>query len=54
MKFLKVADHKDNTLRMGILDPKIPMPKTLEDYKVEEYSFDFGQFNPLDRVDLYR
>ena len=30
------------------------MPKAFDDYKEKEYSFKFGQFNPLDRFYFYR
>ena len=40
--------------RISILDPKFPIPKTLNDCIIEEHNVDYRQFSLLDRAELYR
>ena len=38
--------------RISILDPKFPIPKTLDDCITEEHNVDYRKFSLLDIVDF--
>ena len=53
-KFLIVAYHKNDTLRISILEPKVPMPTIFANWRDNQYEVDFKQFGKLDRSYLFR
>ena len=52
-RFLIMENHKNYTLIISIIDPKVPMKIRFVDWRDIEYEVDFKQFGKLDKLDFF-
>ena len=52
-RFLIVENHKNYTLRISIIDPKVAMKTRFVDWRDIEYEVDFKQFGKLYKLDFF-
>jgi len=40
--------------QLAFLEPKVPVPKSTEDYKTSIFAFDTKQIHAIDQIDLHK
>lgn len=53
-RLLTITNHKSNTLRCYVVQPTVPNPTSLSDWRDDEYQVDFNKFEKLDKVDFFK
>ena len=44
----------EGKFQLAFLEPNIPMPKSVIDYKTFVFSFDTKKIHPIDQIDLHK
>ena len=53
-RLLTAFDYSTNKMIMSFLQPKVPDPKTISDYRKTEFEFDSESIHELDQIEFHR
>ena len=49
-----MEDNIDNSFRYAVIEPMVPVPTSLSDYRAKENIINWSQFDNLDKVEIFK